>query len=279
MRLFDSHTHLQFSEFNADRDAALGRAREAGVVGLLVLGTDVASSEEAIALAEAEPTVLAAAGCHPHDAHAMQSASLGRLAELAQHPRVAAVGEIGLDFYRNFSPHETQVDVFRRQLETAAQVAKPVAIHCRDAHEALFPLIEAWSRRLGGRLPDGRPLGVMHYFSGDADLAQRYVELGLVVSIHCSVTYPKSQRLQAVAQRLPLDALVVETDSPYGPPQSRRGERNEPAYVSAAVANIAELRREPVERVAEATTENALRLFAPGAKASRAAASQALRGA
>lgn len=278
MRLFDSHSHLQLSEFDGDRGAVLARAREAGLVGLLVLGIDVASSEEAVALAEAEPGVLAAAGCHPHDARGMDDASLARLAELAQHPSVVAVGEIGLDFYRDLSPRERQIEVFRRQLETAAKVGKPVAVHCREAHETLFSLVEAWSRRLGGRLPDGRPLGVMHYFSGDAGLGHRYVELGLLVSVHCSVTYPKNGRLQEVARRLPLDALVVETDSPYGAPQSRRGQRNEPAYVLEAVAKIAELRSEPIEQVAEATVENALRLFGLGSRAT-AAGSGALRGA
>src|SRR3990172_4894531 len=124
MRLFDTHTHLQFSEFDRDRDAVLRRAREAGVVGVLVLGTDAASSEAAIALAEAEPDVIAAAGCHPHEADRMDEASLRQLAELAQHPRVAAVGEIGLDFYRNLSAHEKQVEVLRWQLETAAEVGK-----------------------------------------------------------------------------------------------------------------------------------------------------------
>jgi TatD DNase family protein len=286
--LFDSHTHLQASEFDADRDEVLVRARDAGVVGLLVLGWDVPSSEQAIALAEAHPGVLAAAGCHPHDADTMDDASLAKLAELARHPSVAAVGEIGLDFYRNFSARETQVQVFQRQLETAAGVRKPVAIHCREAHDALLPLVEAWSLRLGGRLPDGRPPGVMHYFSGDVELGRRYVELGFVISLHCSVTYPKNERLQHVARELPLDALVVETDSPYGAPQSRRRQRNEPAYVAEAVAKIAELRGEPVERVAQATTENALRLLASTRPASATAGlrpeaqpegSQALRGA
>jgi len=277
LRLFDSHTHLQGSEFDADRDDVLARARDAGLAGLLVLGWDVPSSEQAIALAEAHPGVLAAAGCHPHDADGMDDAALSKLAELARHPSVAAVGEIGLDFYRNFSPHDQQIEVFRRQLETAAEVGKPVAIHCREAHDTLFPLVEAWSRRLGGRLPGGWPLGVMHYFSGDVGLGLRYVELGFLISLHCSVTYPKNQRLQEVARRLPLDALVVETDSPFGAPQSRRGQRNEPAYVSEAVAKIAELRGAPAERVAEATTENALRLFALSAGAAIAAGRQAAR--
>ena len=288
LRLFDSHTHLQGSEFDADRNDVLARARDAGLADLLVLGWDVPSSEQAIALAGAHPGVLAAAGCHPHDADSMDDASLAKLAELAQHPSVAAVGEIGLDFYRNFSAHDKQIEVFQRQLQTAANIGKPVAIHCRDAHEALFPIVEAWSRRLGGRLPDGRLLGVMHYFSGDVGLARRYVELGFHISVHCSVTYPKNERAREVARDLPLDALVIETDSPYGAPQSRRGRRNEPAYVVEAVAKIAELRGTPVERVAEATTENALRLLAPARRAAATAelrpeaqpeGSQALRGA
>ncbi len=279
MRLFDSHSHLQLAEFDSDRDAVLDRAWQAGLAGLLVLGTDVASSEAAVALAESDARVLAAAGCHPHDAKETDDASMRRLAGLAADPRVAAVGEIGLDFYRNYSPRDRQIEVFRRQLETAAEVGKPVAIHCRDAHETLFPLVEAWSKRLGGRLPDGRPLGVMHYFSGDPDLALRYVQLGLLISVHTSVTYPNAERPQAIARRLPLDVLVVETDSPFGAPQSRRGRRNEPAYVSEAVAKIAELRGEPVERVAEATTDNALRLFGRAAEVSQPAASRASAGA
>ena len=225
----------------------------------------------------AQTGVLAASGCHPHDARDMDEQSWERLRELARDPRVAVIGEIGLDFYRNLSPKEAQIDVFTRQLELAAEVTKPVAIHCREAEETLFPLVEAWSRRLDGRLADGRPLGVMHYFSGDIDLAERYVELGFAISIHTSVTYPNAQRLQEVARRLDLSTLVVETDSPYGPPQSRRGKRNEPAYVAEAVAKIAELRGEPAQQVAEATTENAERLFAIGATTSAVASMQTPR--
>ena len=154
-----------------------------------------------------------------------------------------------------------------------------MAVHCREAQAALFPILESWSQRLGGCLPDGRPLGLMHYFSGDVELAWRYVELGFLISIHCSVTYPKAGRLQEVARRLPLETLVVETDSPYGPPQSRRGQRNEPACVAEAVAKITELRQEPIERVAEATTENALRLFAPAITEAAAAGTSVRQGA
>ena len=261
LQLFDSHSHIQMSQFDADRTSALERSRDAGLIGQLVLGTDVASSESAVALAEAETDVYAAAGCHPHEAKDMDETSLARLRTLAEDPRVNVVGEIGLDFYRNLSPHDVQIEVLNRQLETAAEVAKPVSLHGREAHEALFPFIEKWSLRMGGKLPDGRPMGVMHYFDGDIDLAQRYVDLGFLISIHCSVTYPKAATLQQVAAELPLDVLVVETDSPYGPPQSQRGQRNEPAYVTEAVVKIAQLRGEKIERVAEVTTQNALRLL------------------
>ena len=263
LRLFDSHAHVQLSQFDGDRDAVLERARAAGVTGMLVLGTDVASSEGAIALAEAEPgfCIYAAAGCHPHDAQHMNVGSMSTLAELARHPLVAAIGEIGLDFYRNFSPRDKQIEVFQQQLETAAEVEKPVAVHCRDANDALFPIIESWSKKQNGRLPGGRPLGVMHYFSGDIELATRYIELGFVISIHCSVTYPNTGTLHDVARQLPLDAMVIETDSPYGPPQSKRGQRNEPGYLVEAAAAIAELRDESIDSIATATTETALRLF------------------
>ena len=259
--LFDSHSHIQMSQFDDDRDAAIRRARDAGLVGQLVLGTDVASSISAIELATAEPDIYAAAGCHPHDAKDMDKASLDKLAQLAEDPHVAVVGEIGLDFYRNLSPHDVQIDVLNRQLELAGTVSKPVALHGRQAHAALLPFVEAWSRRMGGRLPDGRKLGVMHYFDGDLELGRRYSDLGFFISIHCSVTYPDAGTLAEVAAELPLDVLLVETDSHYGPPQSRRGQRNEPAYVEEAVVKIAQLRNEKIERVAETTTANALRLL------------------
>ncbi len=261
MRLFDSHTHLQAPEFDADRAAVLGRAAAAGLAGMLVLGWDVPSSERAVELALAHANIFAAAGCHPHDAASADEASLARLAGLAGHAGVVAVGEIGLDFYRNLSPREAQVRVLHHLLQTAAELSKPVAVHCRDAHETFLPIAEEWSSKLGRKLPDGRPLGVLHYFSGDAGLGQRYIELGFLISIHTSVTYPNSQRLQEVARTLPLECLVIETDSPYGAPQSIRGQRNEPACVIDAAAKIAALRREPVEHVAEATTANACRLF------------------
>ncbi len=264
---FDTHTHLQLREFDADRPAVIGRARAAGVRRMLVLGVDLATSQEAVSLARSQEGLLAAAGCHPHDAKLMTDGSWEGLEALAASERVVAVGEIGLDFYRDLSPRDVQIAAFKRQLALATTLAKPVAVHCREAHDEMLPILESWSRACGAGLPDGRPLGLMHHFSGDADLAERYVEFGFLVSIHCSVTYPNAQRLQSVASLLPLDKIVVETDSPFGPPQSHRGQRNEPSFLVEAVARIAALRGVSSEAVAEATTSNALRLFAPIAAA------------
>jgi TatD DNase family protein len=178
------------------------------------------------------------------------------------------VGEIGLDYYRDLSPRDVQRRVLLRQLETAARAGKPVAVHGREAHDDLLPMLEAWSRGMGGALPGGRlstaslrPLGVMHYFSGDTALALRYIDLGFLISVHTSVTHPKAATLRAVAREAPLSALVIETDSPYGAPQRYRGKRNEPAYVIEAAAKVAELRAVSIEAVAGATTANALRLL------------------
>jgi TatD DNase family protein len=259
MRLFDTHAHIQDAQFDADRADVIQRARDAGLAGMLVLGVDVATSQQALQLAqENDGFVFAAAGCHPHDADGMDDEVFAILAELARRPEVVAIGEIGLDFYRDLSPRDTQVAAFRRQLELARDVGKPVAVHCREAQNEMLPIVEAWSRRI---LPTDQPLGVMHYFSGDAELGTYYVALGFMISIHTSITHPKSAQLREVARSLPLDALVVETDSPYGAPQSMRGKRNEPAQVMAAVEAIAEARGESRERLAEATTANALRLF------------------
>jgi TatD DNase family protein len=261
MRLFDTHTHLQSKEFRRDRDETLQRAWDAGLEGLLVLGVDLASSEAAVAMAEADERVFAAAGFHPHDAKGLDDDAFAAIAALARHPRVVAVGEIGLDFYRKLSPREAQLSAFERQLALAVEVARPVAVHCRDAAETMYPLLESWARRHGPTLPDGRPVGVLHYYSEDAEPALRYVELGFVISIHTSVTHPKAEHMREVARRLPLDRLVVETDSPYGAPQAMRGKRNEPAFVAEAVRCIADVRDDDVETVAARTTKNALQLF------------------
>jgi TatD DNase family protein len=275
----DTHAHIH-DDF-AEVDAAIARAAAAGVGVIVTLGVNRGDSERAVVLAEryarpgaavalhaehsqpgaAVPRVFAAVGVHPHDAKDASGADLDALEAMAADVRVVMVGEIGLDYYRDLSPRDVQRRVLMRQLETAGRVGKPVAVHARDAHDDMLPLLEAWSRDMGGRLADGRPIGVMHYFSGDVDLAQRYIELGFFVSIHTSVTHPKATMLQAVARDAPLGALVIETDSPYGAPQRYRGKRNEPAYVVEAAVAIAALRGIGIDEVAGATTANALRLL------------------
>ena len=259
--LIDTHAHLQLREFDKDREAALERAWQAGLEAVVVLGVDQASSEAAIAMAEAHACVYAAAGCHPHDAARLDQEGWRRLRELTQHPQVVAVGEIGLDFYRNLSPREVQVRVLEQELALAAELRLPVAVHCREAQDQMFPILKRWSEDARLLFGEGRLLGVMHYFSGDLRLAHRYVEMGFLISIHTSVTYPKSGELREVASGLDMDCLVLETDSPYGAPQSQRGHRNEPAYVAEAAACVAELRGLAVEEVARQSSENAVRLF------------------
>ncbi len=259
-RFIDTHAHIHDAEFGAANEA-IARAAAAGVEATLTLGVTLEDSRNAVALAERHEGVFAAAGVQPHDAKDATGGDLDLLEELTGDRQVRVVGEIGLDFYRNLSSREDQRRVLLRQLETAARAGKPVAVHARDAHEEMYPLLEAWSRRLGRGLPGGRPLGVMHYFSADLPLALRYIELGFLISIHTSVTHPKASMLQEVAREAPLAWIVIETDSPYGAPQRYRGKRNEPAYVVEAAAKVADLRGVSIEAVAGATTENALRLL------------------
>jgi TatD DNase family protein len=267
MRLVDTHSHIHDASFGLDAAAAIARAHEGGIELILTLGENVENSRKAIALAAAHDSVLAAAGVHPHDAKDVTDGDFSSLRELVVHPRVAMIGEIGLDYYRDISPRDVQRRVFEAQLEIAADAGKPVAVHARNAHDDVLPALTAWSQGLGGRLAGGRPLGVMHYFSEDAEMAARYIELGFVISIHTSVTHPKAMLLQDVARVTPLEHLVIETDSPFGAPQAYRGKRNEPAYVVEAAKQIAELKGVDAEPVAETTTENALRLLGVGVTA------------
>lgn len=266
LRLIDTHCHIHDAHFGDDADAAIARARDAGVELMLTLGENAVNSRIAIALAERHESVLAAAGVHPHDSKDATDADLRDIEAMAEHPRVAAIGEIGLDYYRNLSPRADQQQVLRRCLDIAARASKPVAIHARDAHDDMLPMLTAWSREMGGRLPGGpsaggRPLGILHYFSGDASLAREYIALGYLISVHTSVTHPKAAVLQDVVRELPLDCVVLETDSPFGAPQRYRGSRNEPAYVAEAAAKVAELKGITAAEVAETTTRNALRLL------------------
>lgn len=251
--LFDTHAHLHFPEFTDDLDAVLGRARDAGVRGMLTIGTDVETSRAALAIAAREPDVWAAVGIHPHAAAAADDTALAEIERLAREPRVVAVGEIGLDFFRNLAPRDAQERCFTALLDLARRVGKPALVHCRDAHAETLAMLA------DGRVGDVG--GIMHCFSGDAAIARRCLDLGLLVSIAGPVTYPNARALPEVVRVVPADRLVVETDCPYLPPQPFRGKRNEPAYVAITAARVAELRGEPLDELAAVMTANARRLF------------------
>ncbi|HEV8474479.1 MAG TPA: TatD family hydrolase [Methylomirabilota bacterium] len=256
LELFDTHAHLHFPEFDADRSAVLERARHAGVRRMLTIGTEVPTSRAAIALAEHEPDVWASVGVHPHDAGDADEAALEEIERLARGPRVVAVGEIGLDFFRDLSPREAQARVFRRLLGVARRVRKPVIVHCRDAHAEVLAILA--DERVG------EVSGVMHCFSGDVEIARRCLDLGLLISLAGPVTYPNARALPDVARYVPPDRLVVETDCPFLPPQGHRGKRNEPALITLTASRVAELRGEPLADLARRASDNARRLFGTG---------------
>lgn len=255
--MIDSHAHLDMSEFDADREATIDRARRQGVSHIITVGIDLASSRAALKLAHTHDDIFCAVGVHPHDAANSQEHDLDEIAALAGNERAVALGEMGLDFFRNRSPQARQIKVFKAQLAKAAILKLPVIIHCRQAHRELLEILVPWVKSRGQK----SGLGVIHCFSGDVELARRYIELGFMISIPGPVTYPSAGDLAGVACEIPLEKLLIETDAPYLPPQPYRGQRNEPAYVAITVAHIARLRGIDAETVSQATAENTVNLF------------------
>jgi TatD DNase family protein len=262
--LVDSHCHLQESAFDADRDEVLERARRAGVSAFVVVGMDLESSQRAVDLADSHSDVYAAVGFHPHNAKDLDARSLGALERLAHSPKVVAVGETGLDLYRNLSPPEAQMDAFRRQLELARSLSRPVIIHSRQADEETYNVLASYEQQALPDWPKDRPLGVMHCFAGDLMLALRYIQIGFMLSIPGTCTYPKAERISAVAGGIPLRWMAVETDAPYLTPQSHRRDRNESAYLLDTVARIADLRGDAFDNIASRTAVATAWLFGLG---------------
>jgi TatD DNase family protein len=262
--LVDSHCHLQDPEFDADRDEVLERARRAGVSAFVVVGTDLESSRRAVDLADSHSDVYAAVGLHPHDAKHLDARTLDALERLAHSPKVVAVGEIGLDLYRKLSPPEVQMDAFRRQLELARRLSRPVVIHSRQADEETYNVLASYEQQALPDWPKDRPLGVMHCFAGDLMLALRYIQIGFMLSIPGTCTYRDAERICAVAGGIPLRWMAVETDAPYLAPQSHRRSRNEPAYLVDTVARIADLRGDTFDSIASRTAVATAWLFGLG---------------
>jgi len=259
--LIDSHCHLQFPQFQADRAQVLERAWQAGLSAIVVVGTDADCSRRALALAEAHPNIFATVGWHPHEAAQFDGRGQLALRRLVESPKAVAIGEIGLDFYRRLSPPEAQRAVFQQMLDMAGELSLPVVIHSRNAEEETFAIISSWAAQMKGQGHQERPLGVVHCFDGDLALALRYVQLGFLISIPGSITYPNAERMASVVAGLPLERLLVETDAPYLTPQSRRGRRNEPSFLMETVGRIAEIRAQTIREVADKTGANAAALY------------------
>lgn len=259
MNLTDSHCHLDDRQFDQDRERVIERALQAGVRRILAIGTGDGPPdlEAAIRLAERYPPILASVGIHPHDAAKAAPADFDHLRALIRHPRVVAVGEIGLDYHYDFSPRERQREVFLEQLRLAAEFGKPVIIHTREAWEDTMTMLEQHARPAGLK-------GIMHCFSGGPGEARRALDLGFLLSFAGIVTFPKAVHVREAARSAPLERLLVETDAPYLAPVPHRGKRNEPAWVVETARRLAELRGEPLERLAAETSRNFERLCLPG---------------
>jgi TatD DNase family protein len=256
MELIDSHAHIDFPQFDEDRDAMLERARAAGVSALLAIGTGPGPEklDAALPFAERHDWIYATVGIHPHEVKEVTPQHLDQLARLAKHPKVIAWGEIGLDYHYDHSPRDVQQRVFRDQMALAREAALPIIIHCRDAWTDCLNLIEEeWkSSGLGG---------ILHCFSGTLEDARRGVDIGFMISFAGNATYPKAQNLRDIAKALPLENLLIETDAPYLAPQPYRGKRNEPAYVAEVARTLASVRNLRPEEAASATAENFRRFF------------------
>ena len=248
----DSHAHIQIDQFNSDRDAVLQRALDVGVSNILIIGIDVETSQKAVELAEKHENIYASVGMHPHSATELTDDILSTFRVQLDHPKVIALGEIGLDYYRNLSPHEIQKDAFEKQLNLAEEMNTPIIIHNRDAYADILPILEK---------RQGKINGVLHCFTGNIELMQRSIDIGFHIGIGGIVTYPNAKDVQAVAKQIPLERLLIETDCPWLTPQFRRGKRNEPSYVPAIAKKIAELRNSTTEEIGVVTTNNFNTLF------------------
>jgi len=255
MKLVDSHCHLDGKAFAGDRDEVIERARAAGVETMVAIGSGDGPPdlEAGIRLAEVYPFIYATIGVHPHDAAKAENSTYDELVSLSAKPKVVAVGEIGLDYHYNFAPREVQREVFIRQLEVARAARLPVVIHTREAWTDTFEI-------LSRHWPADGPGGIMHCFSGGPREAEEALGLGFHLSFSGIVTYPKAVEVHEAARLCPAERLLVETDAPYLAPVPHRGKRNEPAFVVRTAERLGELRGEPVEQIAAATTENWRRL-------------------
>jgi TatD DNase family protein len=250
--LIDTHAHLDFPEYDRDREQVIERSFQAGLSGIINIGIDLKTSLASVHLAETHPDIHAVVGYHPHEASRFDAVARHKITALARHEKAVAIGEIGLDYYRNHSPREAQQEAFRQQIRLARTVGLPMVIHIRNAYEdARVILTEEQASEIGG---------VFHCYSGDEEMAKWAIDQNFFLSFTGVVTYPRNQAL-SIAAAIPADRLLIETDCPFLPPVPYRGERNEPSFVRFIAETIAGARGMAVDELGEITTRNARRLF------------------
>ncbi len=251
--LIDTHSHLDFKDFATDRDEVIKRAKHGGIGFIINVGSSLRGTKESIELASGNDFIFAAAGIHPHEADTVKEKDLDVFRDCLKAEKIVAIGEIGLDYYRNISSMGNQKKLFRVLLEEAKKKGLPVIIHNRDAHKDTLTILKD--------VMGERVAGVMHCFSGDRAFLKNCLAMGMFISFTCNLTFKNAGRLRDVAKEVPMNRLLLETDAPFLAPQVFRGKRNEPSYVRYLAKEIAKIKVMDFDQVAKVTTENAKRLF------------------
>lgn len=250
--MIDSHAHLDDKQFNYDRDSIIKDLKENYIAYFINPASDMESSRNSLELSEKYEFIFSAVGVHPHEAEDFTDEMLVELREMAKNDKVVAIGEIGLDYYYDNSPRDIQKDVFRRQMKLAKELNLPVIIHSRDAYGDTFDILNEFK---------GEVIGVMHCYSGSIEMAERYMSLGYYISFAGPVTFKNATNVKDTATKVPMDRMLIETDSPYLTPAPNRGKRNEPKYVKYVAETIANLREMPLSDLVESTRNNTIKLF------------------
>jgi len=253
MMLIDSHAHLEMPEFSKDLESVIQRAKASGVEYIFTVGTEKKDWKRALEIADSHPRIYAILGVHPHNAKEIDDQTYPTLRDLCRNAKVKAYGEIGLDFFRNLSPRDLQLKRFREQIGLAKELRLPVVIHDREAHQDTLEILKSERAEECG--------GIIHCFSGDYEMAKACMDMGFFISIPGSITFKNAEGFRETISRIPLESLLVETDAPFLTPLPFRGKRNEPSYVRYTAQSLAEVKKVSFEKVAEITTENALRVY------------------
>ena len=253
MMLIDSHSHLEMPAFKGDLEQVIQRAKISGVEYIFTVGTEKKDWNRALEIAHCHSAVHAILGVHPHNAREINEETYPTLRKLCADDKVRAYGEIGLDFCRNLSPRDVQLKRFREQIQFAKELGLPIVVHDREAHQETLEILKSEKAEEYG--------GIIHCFSGDYEMARECIEMGFFISIPGSITFKSAERFQEVVRQIPLESLLIETDAPFLAPVPFRGKRNEPSYVRYTAQKVAEIKKVSLEKVAEVTTENALRVY------------------